>query len=369
MAYVTLHKNVLTTPEYALADAETQDLVEFYVEENVDLWVDSDVLEFPKDTLVGVELMNEDTEEIYNFRVRVTHLVPPEMLKASLATKAQTIASTDTFRVSPQTDAQRPYIPSGIDFSKCAAPNETIKPAKEANRMTKLNSLSDAFSSMKDSFFVQVHNVVLDIQSGAMGIQVEDGLTTYDGETIKVNPIGAFGMPVPAFAVRTPLSNIAAGDILIQDKEAMFVTSKVGKDNQVKVLKTNGANGSITPVVNILFGTPGVLVVKNMLSGFGGGGGGGSGLSSMLPLLLMGGKDMGDMLPLLLMSGGLGGAQGAAGAPAMNPMMLMLLMGNKGGSGDNDMFKTMMMLQCFGGAGAGMFGCAPQAPADFEKSV
>lgn len=219
---------------------------------------------------------------------------------------------------------------------------------------------------LRDSLFCQVSDVVLDVQTGAVGVKVKnmDGEVirslAKDGDkfTLSSNPLKELAVEIPAFAIRTSPDALKPGDIVVlEDDSYGFFVSKADDDavNNPVITVVNAKTGRTGPVNiahNRLFGTYGVLAVKNPFAGGGFGGGGGGGFESLLPLLLLGGEDLGDkkdLLLLLMLSGGqLGGDGGLGGL-----LPLLLLKGKKDGDGGlGDLLPLLMM----GGAGGGGLG-------------
>jgi hypothetical protein len=183
---------------------------------------------------------------------------------------------------------------------------------------TKMNT-----ASLKDSFFREVKNVVIDIQSGKLGVTSKDGIATFADNQVSVNPIVDFGIKIPAFAMRVEVTNLAEGDIIISGDESTFFKSKT--ENGYEVVTLSGEVRQVGSVSNMFFGKNTVLAVKNMF---------GEGTNPMMMAMLMGdgfgSGDKGDnknmMLMMMAMSGGMGGAADNTGMGGMNPMMLAMLM-------------------------------------------
>lgn len=179
---------------------------------------------------------------------------------------------------------------------------------------TKMNT-----NSMRDSFFREVKNVVIDIQSGKMGVTSKDGIATFANGSVNVNPLVDFGVKIPAFAMRVELTALKEGDIIVNGDESTFF--KALTDNGYEVVTLAGEVRQVGSVSNMFFGKNTVLAVKNMF---------GEGTNPMMMALLMGdegfggkGSDNKNLMLAMAMSGGMGGGADMGG---MNPMMMMLLM-------------------------------------------
>ena len=183
---------------------------------------------------------------------------------------------------------------------------------------TKMNT-----ASLKDSFFREVKNVVIDIQSGKLGVTSKDGIATFANNQVSVNPIVDFGIKIPAFAMRVEVTNLAEGDIIISGDEPTFFKSKT--ESGYEVVTLSGEVRQVGSVSNMFFGKNTVLAVKNMF---------GEGTNPMMMAMLMGdglgsssgGDNKNMMLMMMAMSGGMGGSADNSGMGGMNPMMLAMLM-------------------------------------------
>jgi len=171
-------------------------------------------------------------------------------------------------------------------------------------------------NSMRDSFFREVKNVAIDIQSGKFGVISQDGISVYDSGTVNVNPIQELGVKVPAFAVRVAVDQLAEGDIILSGNDATFFKQKTEQGYEVVTLA--GEVKQVGQVSNMFFGKNTVLAVKNMF------GNGGAMNPMMLAMFMSDDFAKGDNKNLMLamaMSGGFGGA-----SEGMNPLMLAMLM-------------------------------------------
>ena len=196
--------------------------------------------------------------------------------------------------------------------------NTNTSNISEQPKESKMNT-----ASLKDSFFREVKNVVIDIQSGKLGVTSKDGIATFANNQVSVNPIVDFGIKIPAFAMRVEVTNLAEGDIIISGDEPTFFKSKT--ESGYEVVTLSGEVRQVGSVSNMFFGKNTVLAVKNMF---------GEGTNPMMMAMLMGdgfgSGDKGDnknmMLMMMAMSGGMGGSADNSGMGGMNPMMLAMLM-------------------------------------------
>jgi hypothetical protein len=182
-------------------------------------------------------------------------------------------------------------------------------------------------SKLTNLMFQNINNVSYDLATGATAIKTDSGLISLskDHNSLEQNPFDSFAMEIPAFAILTPIKDIAVGDLIVSNGKAVgFVVLAEGDD--LEVLSVDGNLNSHRPrTIQFLGQAAGVQVVKSLLS-FGNNSEGPNGLFSN-PLMLMmmmgdGKKDLSKMLPFLLM-----GNSGASSG--MNPLMLMAMMGDK----------------------------------------
>ena len=171
-------------------------------------------------------------------------------------------------------------------------------------------------NSMRDSFFREVKNVAIDIQSGKFGVISNDGISVYADGGVSVNPITDFGVKVPAFAMRVAVSDLKAGDIIVGNETTFF--KQALKEGGYEVVTLNGEVRTVGTVTNMFFGKNSVLAVKNMF---------GEGTNPMMMAMMMGdNKDGFDMKTFALMSM-MGNSAGSAGGMDQNMLMMMMLMG------------------------------------------
>ena len=162
-------------------------------------------------------------------------------------------------------------------------------------------------SNMRDSFFREVKNVAIDVQSGKFGVQSQDGISVYVNGGVSVNPITDFGVKVPAFAMRVAVETLEEGDIIISGQDASFFKQKT--ENGYEVVTLNGEVKQVGQVTNLFFGKNTVLAVKNMF---------GENTNPMMMAMMMGdGKDF-DMKTFAMMS--------MMGGKQMDQNMLMMMM-------------------------------------------
>jgi hypothetical protein len=196
---------------------------------------------------------------------------------------------------------------SNVTLSKFYPNENTVKDEK---KMINTNS-------MRDSFFREVKNVAIDIQSGKFGVVTNEGISVYADGGVSVNPITDFGVKVPAFAMRVAINDLKAGDIIVGGSEPTFFVGLV-KDGGYEVVTMNGEHKVIGTVTNMFFGKNTVLAVKNMF---------GEGVNPMMMAMMMGDKNEGfDMKTFALMSM-MGNTTGKEGGMDSNMLMMMMLMG------------------------------------------
>ena len=168
--------------------------------------------------------------------------------------------------------------------------------------------------NLRNSFFREITNLVIDLQTNKLAVKTADGIISYDKGTATVNPITDFGIAVPAFAIRTEVSALVAGDLIVTDNETVFFNKKT--ETGFEVVTTTGEVKQLTNVANMFFGKNTVMAVKNMF-------GDTSGMNPLMLAMLMGdGKTTGgkiDAKTFMLMSM-------MGNAKDMNPLMFALLL-------------------------------------------
>ena len=217
-----------------------------------------------------------------------------------------------------------------------------------------------------DQVFFEVPDAVFDLTTGTVGIKKNGNIVTgnvttneEDGKAnveIMHNVLSEFGMSIPAFGIKVPLSEVRVGDIVIfANKQIGGFTEKVNE----KSLAIRKLDGTLTsdytpPKVNVnLTGASNVTVVRSLLGDQNGGSFAGL-QNSLLPLLMMSKKKGGNMesklsklVPLLMMSNGFGGQQSAEAANIFsNPTTLMMMM-----SKDREFEDILPLLMMTGGLG------------------
>ena len=208
---------------------------------------------------------------------------------------------------------------SVITVKRSNVPSDGYDISSEYNVKNLKQEIKMNTNSMRDSFFREVKNVAIDIQSGKFGVISQDGISVYNNGTVEVNPIQELGVKVPAFAVRVPVDQLAPGDIILSGNDATFFNIKTEQGYEVVTL--SGEIKQVGQVSNMFFGKNTVLAVKNMFGSAGG-------MNPMMMAMLMGddfgkGGDNKNLMMAMAMSGGMSGSEGMGG---MNPMMLMMLM-------------------------------------------
>lgn len=198
-----------------------------------------------------------------------------------------------------------------VDPNYLSNTSNTPKFKKDEKKMINTNS-------MRDSFFREVKNVAIDMQSGKFGIITNEGISVFVDGGISVNPITDFGVKVPAFAMRVAITDLKAGDIIVGGVEPTFFVGLV-KDGGYEVVTMSGEHKLVGTVTNMFFGKNTVLAVKNMF---------GEGMNPMMMAMMMGDDSKGDgfdmkTFALMSMMGNMGGKEGATG---MDPNMLMMMM-------------------------------------------
>ena len=206
--------------------------------------------------------------------------------------------------------------------------------------------------SFRDRLFQKVAGVAWDLQSGQLGVKTSEKTTNAivtlqvgdDGKfTVRQSP-KAFGISVPAFAMRTPVDQLKPGDIVLMDDDNYGFYTGPGKHAEdsgnptLRILTVTGHKSTdyIVPT-EALFGGFGVLAIKNLC--------GDAGVANMLPFLLLLGKDkegddnVGQMVAMAAMMGG------GAKLGDTSSMLPLLLLGESG----NDPLMLMAMMGGFGG--------------------
>src|SRR5690606_26287413 len=125
---------------------------------------------------------------------------------------------------------------------------------------------------------------------------------SFDNKTgeLQNNPMETLGFELPAFAMLTPLAQVAAGDLIVVDGKAVGFVS-IAIDKQLEVVRIDGFSGPYTPTAIKMFGqAAGIQVVKSLFNMEGTTDGNMMGNPLMLMALMGDGKkDMSSMLPFL----------------------------------------------------------------------
>lgn len=200
-----------------------------------------------------------------------------------------------------------------------------------------------------DNFVKQVEDVVFDFQSSRMGIRTDEGIFTYDVESGEstINPIDFFSSEIPAYAIRTPLSELKIGDIVMPYRNRYGFVVEISEDKKrARCIYASGICGWIRPPKNLAFGGCAVMCVKNIF-----------GSDQMNPMMLfaMSGDSEMDPSKMAMMMMAQGNQGGQMGMASMLPMLMM-------GKEDVDA-KDLMMMSMFQG-GQGIF---PMAVAEEPK--
>lgn len=209
-------------------------------------------------------------------------------------------------------------IPAVPDYANSINPcAEVIISERKSAVLTEKEYKKMNTNSMRDSFFREVKNAVLDITTGGFGIVTADGISVYKDGAVSVNPIVEMGVKVPAFAMRVDVATLTEGDIIINGTDTSFYKGKT--ETGYEVVAMNGEVKQVGAITNLFFGKNTVLAIKNMMAG--------TGMNPMMMALMMGDSADGKGID-------------------MKTMMLMSMMGNQsGGTGmDSNMLMMAMMM-------------------------
>jgi len=233
--------------------------------------------------------------------------------KSSWDTKATSTIDSITKAEWQKTCSEKYTISSDPKANPCGEIELPKNTVKDENKMFNTNS-------MRDSFFREVKNVAIDIQSGKFGVVTTDGISVYDAANggVSVNPITDFGVKVPAFAMRVAITDLKAGDIIVGGSEPSFFVELL-KEGGYVVTTMSGERRTVGSVTNMFFGKNTVLAVKNMF---------GEGVNPMMMALMMGDDKKGegfDMKTFALMS--MMGQNAGNGGMDSNMLMMMMMMG------------------------------------------
>lgn len=253
----------------------------------------------------------EDVSQIYGYEVKVSRqnylVLERDQIIARLVPRKTTADApvSSTFNGSLQ----------GQIFTAKIDPSQLIDTSRLITNKAKEPGMNT--QSLKNQIFREVKNVVLDIQTGALGFQNTEGIATYRDGTVSVNPLVDFAIKVPAFAMRVAVKDLVAGDIILQGDQASFFHQHT--EQGYEVVGLSGEIKQVGNVTNMFFGANTVLAVKNMF--------GSGGMNPMMMAMMMGEEKEGfDMKTFALMSmmGNQTGDQGN-----MQQMMLMAMLMNK----------------------------------------
>ena len=253
----------------------------------------------------------EDVSQIYGYEVKVSRqnylVLERDQIIARLEPRKTTADApvSSTFNGSLQ----------GQIFTAKIDPSQLIDTSRLITNKAKEPGMNT--QSLKNQIFREVKNVVLDIQTGALGFQNTEGIATYRDGTVSVNPLVDFAIKVPAFAMRVAVKDLVAGDIILQGDQASFFHQHT--EQGYEVVGLSGEIKQVGNVTNMFFGANTVLAVKNMF--------GSGGMNPMMMAMMMGEEKEGfDMKTFALMSmmGNQTGDQGN-----MQQMMLMAMLMNK----------------------------------------
>lgn len=253
----------------------------------------------------------EDVSQIYGYEVKVSRQ------NYLVLERDQIIARLESRKPSTDAPVSSTFNGSlqGQIFTAKIDPSQLIDTSRLITNKAKEPGMNT--QSLKNQIFREVKNVVLDIQTGALGFQNTEGIATYRDGTVSVNPLVDFAIKVPAFAMRVAVKDLVAGDIIIQGDQASFFHQHT--EQGYEVVGLSGEIKQVGNVTNMFFGANTVLAVKNMF--------GSGGMNPMMMAMMMGEEKEGfDMKTFALMSmmGNQTGDQGN-----MQQMMLMAMLMNK----------------------------------------
>lgn len=205
---------------------------------------------------------------------------------------------------------------------------------KKENKMNNsvTNNLKNSFKNMANNFYCEVPNILFNSQF-RMGIKNSNNEILVMNQDVSngefyltTASFELFEMEIPAFAVATPVTNLAIGDIVVTNGRAIgWVVELNIVKGHYRYMTTSGTISNWTkPILNTTFNSKNVMVVKSMIG----------------------------------MDGGIG-----VNMQSMMPMILMSQMRENNGGGKSDIFETMMMMQMMGGMNpmmGGMFNQQPQ---------
>jgi len=248
-----------------------------------------------------------------------------------------------------------------------------LEEQKEGKGMVQNTVASDSLINPED-FIRQVDRCIYDLSKGLLGVKnsnndkfsvFEPPKTAKSKPSISLCEIAQFGHKVPAYAVRTEITDLKQGDVVIikdanSDENWLYFLSvdKDGSTENVEItgIETDsGKKVALSVQDSLLLGGNSVLSVKNflgdkknmknmllplMLMSQGQNGGN----NALLAMMMMSGEgaDNNMLLPLMMMQGQNGGAP-------MDPMMLMMMGGGKEGGVDMEKMLPFMLMTQQGG--------------------
>lgn len=204
-------------------------------------------------------------------------------------------------------------------------------------------------NKLMDRFFRRVDGVVWDLMTGKVGVRSSDGIITLEGTgdeaQVTINMFDQFGLEVPAFAQSTPAASVAAGDLIYSNGKALGWVISVNQSSPPEgvapivksftLMTPDGTRKTWTPPkVSMLGFDSGVMVLRSLMNMLPGGNASlGQMQNNLMPLLMLGGDnvDLNSIMPLMLFQAT-----------------------NSDGSGMNNMFQTMLMMQMLGKGGNGL---------------
>jgi hypothetical protein len=238
---------------------------------------------------------------------------------------------------------------------------ENIMAASSSN-----GSIDFSFDSVPNQLFKKVENCVYDLRTGRLGVlrASKDAYAVFvPGEKgakpqIQTCPVTAFGLPIPAYAIRTKIGDLTPGDVVIVagNSDTWLYYLKTVENDEIQntslsgIRVDDGARTDVTLSESMFFAEDGVLCVKNVI-------GKQTELTKMLPMLALlgaGGKeDEGkDKLSKLILCMLMGQSSEMSGNSLdMKSMLPMMMLSGGNGGGDSSNLMMAMMLQ-----NGGLFG-------------
>lgn len=205
--------------------------------------------------------------------------------------------------------------------------------------MEKKSMFSSIFDKYKSQFVYEKvdnlkvsmdGNICVPINGEYVAIDKDDNLVTYPKEA-------CFDFPV--YLISKQFSQVQPGDIVLINSTYAKVLSKT-KTGTLNCLSFSGYTQNKKEIKDFVMGQAFIKVVVNVFSGFNT-----SGFNPMMLALMDGTADIKDILMMQMFqkSSNQGDKNGGFNFPFANNNMLMLAMLDK--ESDNDLIKTMMMMQ------------------------